>query len=291
MTPYYQDKRVTTPEILRSYIKENCCWICGKGGWKALSQHLVKAHGLLAAEVREMAYMFKRERLVSEELSEAISKDALRRFGNKLKRYEKGTKQPKRYYSTKAKDILRNRIKEIRPLAALSQRKRRKPHYCKICGVFIRTSRPQYCPKCWRIAIGQATQKAMTPERIAHFKSVHYKATPEEQSRIAKEYWRKFKELPPEEQRRLSLEKAASRRDRVYKNCVICGAIFDVIPSHADEQVTCCKPECKRQNRSNKATGRRHTTESLVKMSAHAKMRHSKEGGRFGQPKVMELKI
>ena len=280
--PYFQDS--PTPEILRSYIKECCCWICGKGGWKALSQHLVKAHGLPAAEVREMAYMLKRERLISEELSEFLSKDALRRFGDKLKRYEKGVKQPERHYSSKAKDILRKRAKEIRPLAAIALEKTRIPHNCPVCGRLIPTSKPIHCtPECSHIAASESAKKAMTPERIAQFKRVLYKPTPEEQSIIAKEYWRKFKELPPEEQRRLNLEHAASRRVRVYKNCIICGVKFDVIPSHADEQVTCGRLRCKRQNQSNKSKGRKHSAESIAKMSAYAKKRHEREGGLFGR--------
>tara|TARA_Y100000310_G_scaffold103055_1_gene101206 strand:+ start:67 stop:924 length:858 start_codon:yes stop_codon:yes gene_type:complete len=272
------------PEVIRDYIAQQHCWICNKGGWKALSQHLVKKHGIPAAEVREMAYMFKYERLISEELSENMSKDALRRLGDKKWKPKKGEPQSRKVLSTKAKGLLKKRVVEIRPLAALAQRERREAHPCPVCGVTIETSRPVHCsPECSHKALSESARRAMTPERIALFKTIRYKPTPAEQSRNAKEYWRKFKELPPEEQRRLSLEKAASRRVRVEKDCVICGTTFEDIPSHIDDHVACSNRECRRQNRSNKGKGHRHTPESIAKMSQHAKMRHQREGGQFGR--------
>ncbi len=266
-----------SPEIIRAYIAQQQCWICGKGGWVALNQHLVKKHGLPSAQVREMAYMLKRERLISPELSEFISKDALRRFGAKKYTKKKGEKMAPKIMSRKATDILRQRVTEIRPLAAISQRKRREPHPCPLCGRVIETSRPLYCRRCVRIALAKAAKENMTPERVAFFKTVKYKPTPEEQSKTAREYWAQFKTLPLAEQRRRNLERAASRRVRVKKNCVICGAEFECIPSAASNLVTCGKPLCARQNRSNKATGRNHTPEAIAKMSAYAKERHISE--------------
>ena len=266
-----------SPEIIRAYIEQQQCWICGKGGWRALSQHLVKKHGLPASQVREMAYMLKRERLISPELSEFISKDALRRFGDKKYTKKKGEKMTPKIMSRKATDILRQRVTEIRPLAAISQRKRRGPHPCPLCGRVIETSRPLYCRGCLRIALSKAAKKNMTPERIAFFKTVRAHHTPEQQSKIAREYWERFKTLPPEEQRERNLARAASRRVRVKKNCVICGAEFECTPSAASKLVTCGKPLCARQNRSKKGTGRRHTPEAIAKMSAYAKERHISE--------------
>ena len=276
-------KHITDSGIIRQYIEHQTCWICGKGGWKALSQHLVKKHGLPASQVREEAFMFKRERLISQELSEQLSVVALLKFGERRHIQLRGEKMSQKVLSTKAKDVLRKRIKEIQPLTAISQRKKRRSHHCPVCDKLIETSKPIHCSdECSHIIRSEKARKAMTPERIAFFRTVKYKPTSEEQRKIVKEYWRKFKELPPEEQRRLSLEKAASRRVRVYKNCVICGVTFDVISSHADEQVTCCRLECKRENQSNKAKGRKHTPEAIAKMSAYAKKRHQREGGLFG---------
>ena len=237
-----------SPDVIRQYIEQQTCWICGKGGWKALSQHIVKKHGITAAEVREMAYMFKRERLISEELSEAISKDFLRRFGNRRRIPIKGEPFPTKVLSSKARDILRDRMKAIRPTGSL--------------------------PEETKLNISKAHKRLYQNGKIPWNKLAKQKRIHEQRSQQSKEYWRKFKELPPEEQRRRNLERAASRRVRVYKNCVICGAVFDVIPSHSEEQVTCCRPRCKKQNQSNKATGRRHTPESIAKMSIHAKERH-----------------
>lgn len=56
-------------EIIRQYINNQTCWVCGKSGWKALPSHLVGKHKLFAAEVREMAYMCKREKLISPDFS------------------------------------------------------------------------------------------------------------------------------------------------------------------------------------------------------------------------------
>lgn len=246
-----------TPEIIRQCIEQQYCWICDKDGWKALSQHLVKKHGLLAAEVREMAYMFKYERLISDELSEAISKDALRRFGKKRHIPIRGVSKPKGILSSKAKDILKKRIKEIRPTGPLSEKT--------------------------KLNISKAHKQLYQDGKIPWNKLARLKRVHDTRSAQAKEYWRQFKELPLEEQRRLNLEKAASRRIRVYKNCVICGATFDVIPSHTDEQVTCCRLGCKRQNQSNKAKGRKHTPEAIAKMKAYAKERHQREGGLFSK--------
>ena len=282
MKPYYQID--PSPETIRRYIEQQTCWICGKDGWKALSQHLVKKHGLPAAEVREMAYMFKRERLISDELSEVISKDALRRFGKRRHIPIRGVSSPKGILSRKQKDILKNRIKKIRPLAALSQRKRRRPHSCPVCDKLVLTSKPLHCSsECTHIAWSQAARQAMIPERIAVFKTILYHPTPEEQSRIAKAYWAKIKSLPIEEQKKINLKRAESRRVRVTKICLICRKEFDIIPSQVGKLLTCRSDECKREIYRRKGLGRKHTAEAIAKMSTHAKKRHEIEGGRFGK--------
>lgn len=272
----------TSPEVIRQYIKQQTCWICGRGGWKALSQHLVKAHGLPAAEVREMAYMLKRDRLISEELSESLSRVALIKFGKRRHIPLRGEKQNKRALSTKAKDILKKRVDIIRPLADIAQSKRRKPHNCKVCGKVVKTSLPRYCsPECSHIAWSEAAKKAMTPERIAFFKTVLYKPTPEDQSRIAKQYWEKVKSWPLEKQREYYLKNALSRRRRVTRTCLICEKTFDIIPSQVDKIVTCRSNKCTREVYRLRSLGRKHTAESIAKMSAHAKARHINEP-RFG---------
>jgi hypothetical protein len=205
-----------------------------------------------------MAYMFKRERLVSIELSERLSADTLRKFGERRRVPIPGVPAPKRTLSTKQRDAMRKQLREISPVGPLSEETKRKISKAHV-------QRYQDGVIHW--------------SKLARLKRVH--AMRSAQSR---EYWRKFKELPEEEQRRLNLQKAASRRVRVYKKCTICGDAFDVIPSKA-HQATCGKPECKHQHRSNKAKGRRHSPESIKKMSDWAKLRHELEGGLFGRGK------
>jgi len=281
-----------SPERIRAYIEQQQCWICGKAGWVALSQHLVKKHGLPASEVREMAYMFKTERLISPELAECMSKASLRKFGKRRHIPIRGEKRSPKKLSTKLQDTLRKRIKVIRPLAVAAHHKLRHSHPCPVCGTMVPTARPLHCsPQCVHINSSESAKKAMTPERVAFFRTVMYKPTPEEQSRWSKEYWRKRRELPLEEQRKIGLAYAASRRVRVYKNCVICGKQFDIIPSHADEQVTCGNKVCTKKRQSIMGTGRRHTLESIAKMSEHAKQRHQIEGGQFGRPNKKEVQV
>ena len=179
-----------SPDVIRDYIAQQQCWLCGKGGWVSLSQHLLKKHGLPASQVREMAYMFKRERIISDELSERFSKVALVKFGKRRHLIVSGEPQPTKILSAKARDKLKSRIKKIRPLAAIAQRERRKPHHCSECGQLIETARPVHCsPKCAKKALSKSLKRAMTPERIALFKTVIYHPTPEEQSKRAKLRW------------------------------------------------------------------------------------------------------
>jgi hypothetical protein len=279
MKPYYQDKyEDVPPELLRNYIAQQTCWICGRGDWKALSGHLVKAHGLPAAQVREMAYMFKTERLISSDLSERMAASALARFGKRRHIPLTGQRQEGRELSTKQRDILKQRVERIRPLTLDTHDKFKHPHLCPICGTFIGTASPLYCSeKCVSAALAKSAREHMTPGAIAKFKAVLYQPTSEELSGWSKARWEKFRQLPIEEQRKINLEHAASRRVRIYKRCVICSKVFDVIPSHADKAVTCGNPKCKSENCRIKSTGRKHKPESIAKMSIHARERHISE--------------
>ncbi len=275
---------MTSPEIIREYIKAQECWICGKGGWKALSQHLVKKHGLPAIEVREIAYMFKRESLISLELSEELSRIRLQQFNTRgiVKNFNavKGKCQPNHVLSKKARDILRKRVKEIRPLASIAQQKRRKAHQCKVCGKLIETSRPRCCsPKCVSMFLSENTKANMTPERIANFKKHLYKASAEELSIRAKKNWKKIRSWPVEQQKAYFLKRAESRKaPLVNVPCVVCGTEF-FIPIYrlCGKRRSTCSRECSRILHAKRSRERVWKDSSRAKLSALAKTRHVKE--------------
>lgn len=265
------------PYIVRQYIKQQACWICGRGGWKALSQHLAKKHGLPAEEVRELAYMFKEERLISEELSEYLSKNALIKFGERRHIPIRGMPSSKHILSTKAKDMAREKAKEIRPLAAIAQSKRRRKHFCKICGKPIETSRPQLCsPECCTISWSKAAKKNMTPERIAFFKTVLYKPTAEEQSESAKRNWDKIRRWPIEKQKAYFAKRAEARKSPLVDvSCVICNKEFS-IPSYrlnGKRRKTCSK-KCFHILKSQQNSQRQIKDSTRLKLSEIAKKRH-----------------
>lgn len=271
-------------EEMRECIKSQWCWWCDSGPWRCLAAHTSKAHFIMAADIRELAYLFKQALICSPEHSHnaTIRFKKIEEMG--LMKRGHGEAGNPHVYSTAGRDWAvekgRRAINSpaFRSGSAEYNESKKGSHPCPICGNRIETSRPVHCsPQCSHIAHSEASKKSMTPERIAQFKTIRYHPDPKEQSKRAHAYWDNFKELPLGEQRRLNLEKASSRRIRVIKLCVICGSEFDVIPSHAGKAVTCCHPECKQQNQSNKAKGRRHTSESIAKMSAIAKERHIKE--------------
>ncbi len=291
MKPMSKLKTEYKPEIIRQYIKQQVCWICGKGGWMALSQHLVKKHGLPAAEVREMAYMFKCERLISEELSENLSKVALIKFGKRRHIPLVGVKQLSHVLSKKARDMMSARVEIIRPLAGISQQKRRKPHYCKVCGKLIKTSKPRYCsPECTKAIWSEKAKKAMTPERIVHFRSIIQRPTPEQQSAAAKKMWKAIKSWPIDQQKAYFAKRAESRKSPLINvPCVICGTEF-TIPIYRlhGKRRTTCSQQCSKTLMIRIRTGRKHTPEAIKKMSIYAIERHKQEGSRFGH--AMEVK-
>ncbi len=271
-------------EEMRECIKDQWCWWCDKGPWKNLAAHTSKAHFIMAADIRELAYLFKTAVICSPEHSLVASIHFKKLEGMGLLNRRPGQAARPHILSTAGHDavVALSKIQIRKPAfrkAFTEQNElQKRPHLCGVCGTLIPTSKPIHCsPECSHIAHSESCSRAMTPERIARFNAIRRPPEPEEQSRRVKEYWRKFKELPPEEQRRLNLERASSRRVRIYKDCVICGATFDVIPSQAKEAVTCRRPKCKKKNQSIKAIGRRHTPEAIAKMSAHAKQRHVKE--------------
>lgn len=276
-----------SPKLLRQYIQNQRCWICGKNGWRALSIHLIKKHGLPAAEVREMAYMNKRERLISEDLSGYLRAKSLLPGGIKERRYN-GGQQKRHILSRRAKDLFRDQAHKIRPLTLETHEPFKKPHPCPVCGTSISTARPVHCSaECTHIARARATSKSMTPERIEAFKAVIHRRTPQEQGAIAKKFWQEFRARPKDEQKDFLLRRAAPLKlPRVEQHCVICGNAFYLTPYQAKRQQrtkTCGNPSCRVALKRRNQLGRRHTEVSKKKMSEHAIRRHQIEGGRFGK--------
>ena len=265
------------PDVLREYIAQQTCWICGRGGWVALSQHLVKAHGLPAYEVREMAYMTKREHLISPELSEQMSKTCLAKFGAKRRGFQKGEKQPKHILTRRGKDIARESAIRGRRAALKSHYKQRKPHACPVCGTVIEFSIPRYCsPKCSKVAWGEAAKRAMTPERIAQFKKVLYKATADERSATAKQMWKKIRSWPIEEQKAYFQRRVEKRKAALISvDCIMCGKAFPIpfYRLHGKRRKT-CSPECSKSLKAKWGHERQWTDISRAKLSESARRRH-----------------
>lgn len=152
------------PEILRAYIEAQHCWWCGKGGWKSLPNHTCKAHGISAAELRELAYMYKREPVSSRELREEDRQRTLARKDD-WRASLKGRSQPVPVLSTKRKDELRARTKVLREkYKDIRIEKTRRPHKCRICGKEIPRSSPRLCSEECR---SKERHQAMPPEARA----------------------------------------------------------------------------------------------------------------------------
>jgi len=149
------------PEILRAYIEAQQCWWCGKGGWKSLPQHTCKAHGISAAELRELAYMYKKEPVSSRELLEEDRQRTLARKDD-WRASLKVRSQSVPVLSTKRKDELRTRTKVLREkYKDIRIEKTRRPHKCRICGKEIPRSSPRLCSEECR---SKERHQAMPPE-------------------------------------------------------------------------------------------------------------------------------
>lgn len=59
-------------ESVRRYIESGLCPFCAASGYANLAGHTSRTHGVSGAELREMAGMFKHERICSPELSETF---------------------------------------------------------------------------------------------------------------------------------------------------------------------------------------------------------------------------
>lgn len=224
-----------SPAVIRTYVDNQTCWICGRGGWVALIQHLNKKHGLLGSEVRDMALMFKHEPLISKELSDAFRN--CRSAGLMEARLKVKRRAVSHKLSRAGEMAFQEAIKAIQILGSATQaRGKRKPHPCPICGVLVPTSRPKCCSdECTRTS---AKRSALTrirafPEAHAHFLAAErHGLDPERASAQSKKFWADMKAKPISEQKQI---RAGWRHRRtspvVVVPCVICNKPLP-IPSY-----------------------------------------------------------
>lgn len=158
---------VPSREEMREYIKDQWCWWCDSGPWKCLSAHTSKAHGILGADIREFAYLFKRAVICSPEHSHAagVRFDKLEKMG--LLRRPCGKSGVTHVLGTAGRDaVVASSKKTVRSLAfrkgfAEYNERAKRPHPCPGCGKMMPSSKPVCCSKeCtkkasrWRRGVG-----------------------------------------------------------------------------------------------------------------------------------------
>lgn len=153
------------PSVLREYIKALVCWWCGKGPWKSLAIHTRKSHGVSAANIREMAGLFKYTSICDPSFATELAARESNMANLALIPKKRGGKGS-RTLSEAGRQLYRQRLKDymdaIGPEAALEQRraasrvnaaKSKRPHLCSAgCGTMIPTATPKTCsPECRRL--------------------------------------------------------------------------------------------------------------------------------------------
>lgn len=171
-----------SPEKLREYIKEGYCPWCGKGGWERLPCH-TKAHGISAADIKEMAGLLKHEPTCTTEqcremadTMQKATKDG--RWKPKSKEFMTIISKMPRTYNSAGLVIQRQKGERIRDIMAnmpaaeykrLRERTAKtvsRPHDCPVCGNLIPRSKPRCCsPECRHIAEGKFGKRPDYPGR------------------------------------------------------------------------------------------------------------------------------
>lgn len=151
-------------ETLRAYLKDNHCWWCERGPWKSIASHTYHAHGITAAELREMAHFFKDGQLVSDAYHDQLSRASIENNSAQWLIDADHSGKGKRSTSEAGKESMRARLTDwwehIGPEAARQQRleanrkavaKLRKPTPCVQCGKPMPRAYPKTCsPECRR---------------------------------------------------------------------------------------------------------------------------------------------
>jgi len=170
-----------TVEQLRECIRDGYCWWCDSGPWKVLAGHTSKAHGITAAELRRLAYLYKDTSICSPEHRYActqrpqtihLSPKFVRKAGVPRVLSERG-----RIEAT-ARLIAVSNDDQRRKAGQKAARKTRKPHPCPVCGTMLPTAHPITCsPECRKVVRQRTMGKANTPdvrEKAAATFSKHY---------------------------------------------------------------------------------------------------------------------
>ena len=173
-----------SPETLRECIKDGFCWWCGRNGFKWLSGHTSKAHGITANDLRDMAGLFKHQPTCNSELSERFRSRNLTdpryiKQAKELKRvkgYKMSFSKAGRCYQdgVKTPAFKAIRAKGQEEMARMRQNGRHfgkpcKPHKCPGCGKLLPTAHPITCsPECRKIVRQKTALRSLeTRQKIA----------------------------------------------------------------------------------------------------------------------------
>lgn len=162
-----------SPKYLRECIDMGFCPWCGRDGFRVLAGHTIRAHGICADDIREMAYLLRHKPTCVKETSNLMSVKRLQLLKEgRVKMPNPHIYPVKRKYSTAGLVI-------VRSLAKVASETRRKPHACPICGTIIPHSKPICCSKeCKKQRLALAAAKGR------YARSQHFKTSPEFRERI-----------------------------------------------------------------------------------------------------------
>jgi len=242
------------------------CHICGHW-YRLLGSHVWQMHDLLADEYREEFGLGYMTGLVGEELRQKMVAYA-------KKEYEAG----RRPYIIPIPFTAQRAVK-------IRGRSQRMELYKKNLAAHQPTIVDQVCIICGKTEPVTLTDLRLTCSDECRLEA-RRRATARLGSRIARSWWDKFDQLPIDEQKRWLAERALKLRGpQKAIGCSECGNIF-MVPMYRKDQKTCSR-ECHRKRQGRMAKGRKHTPETIAKLSIHAKRRHAIEGSWFGgqQPK------
>jgi len=175
-----------TPEELRECIRDGHCWWCGKTRFKTLSGHTSKIHGITAAELRDLAGLFKHAPTCTPELSYQFQTNPLKKAAT-LQNVKKAQAKGHKGYKIKFNKAGRKHQDEVKTAILLANsnddqrrnankirsEKYRKYHPCPVCGKIVPFSIKRWVtcsPECRRVirqrtALASLEKVRANPER------------------------------------------------------------------------------------------------------------------------------